>query len=107
MPSNKQAVSTAQWGLARHALERSILANPRDVMTCEKLLEVLLQVKDFGAAEFLAKHLLKINPGHPRAKNLLREFAEASEAAPPSIGRSSPIISLSLKSIYPSFCYEA
>ena len=74
-----QASETAQWALARHALEKSILSSPTDVIVAERLLEVLLHVKDRRAVNFIAEHLLKINPGHLRAAQLVKIMAAGTK----------------------------
>ena len=65
-----QAAELRTWGLARHYLEQGLIKSPKSVLMAEKLLEILLNINDYGSAANVAHHLLKIHPFHPRASQL-------------------------------------
>ena len=71
-----QASELGYWALARHAFECGLRINSRHVLILERLLEVLLRLGDWEAAEQLARRLLQQDPGHPRATSIAGALAD-------------------------------
>jgi calcineurin-binding protein cabin-1 len=56
--------------LARHALERGLVARPNHPLLLEDLAEVLLAVGDYPACAHVAGLLLRLDPRHSRAREM-------------------------------------
>jgi len=70
-----QASGLGYLSVARHAFESGLRINSRHTLILERLMEVLLNLGDWEAAAQLARRLLQLNPGHPRAAAIATQSA--------------------------------
>ena len=73
-----QAAELGKWGVARTVFEHGLRRHPKHAVMSEKLVEVLVQLKDFKAVQPALDHILAQDPGHPRALQLKLAATSAS-----------------------------
>ena len=74
-----QAAELGRWGVARTVFEHGLQQHAKHAVMSEKLVEVLVQLGDWQAAQPALSHMLAQDPTHPRALQL-KQAADMARA---------------------------
>ena len=79
-----QAAELGRWGVARMVFEHGLQQHPKHAVMAEKLVEVLVQLGDWQAAQPALARMLAQDPAHPRALQLHQaaKMAQAGTSIP-------------------------